>query len=78
MGSHIVLADLASRRVIGGMRTRGSLQGNRLAFSPDGRTLASSASSGDDDERVRIDEITLWDVETQRQLGEPILAGSTP
>jgi WD40 repeat protein len=75
MGSHIVLADLASRRVIGGMRTRGSLQGNRLAFSPDGRTLASSASSGDDDERVRIDEITLWDVETQRQLGEPIPAG---
>ncbi|MCT9084477.1 nSTAND1 domain-containing NTPase [Streptomyces fulvoviolaceus] len=54
---------------------RGSLTGytesaDSMAFSPDGRTLATGNSSGEE-----TDGVQLWDMKTRRPLGAPFTKG---
>jgi WD40 repeat protein len=57
------LWDLATRKPMGDIHTGHYPGVEALAFSPDGRTLAST---GDDD------KARLWDVATRRTIGEPM------
>lgn len=45
----------------------GAHPGSALAFSPDGKILAAAAGNG----------IVLWDMHTDRQIGQPLPAGSS-
>ena len=50
-----------------GVISTGSGTAYSVAFSPDGKTLATAGSN---------DSVRLWDVATQQQIGTPITAGS--
>ena len=62
----ITLWDVATRQLIGRPTMKGSDVIFSLAFSPDGKTLASGFSKS----------VMLWDVATGKPIGQP-LPGNT-
>jgi WD40 repeat protein len=68
--------DLAHRRISGNaLATTFGALGSNIAFSPDGKTLASSGATGPDSAGLLHDVISLWDVNTRQRLGQPLEAG---
>jgi WD40 repeat protein len=70
----IRLWDVATRQPLGPPLVGHELAVNSIAFSPDGKTLASSGCATYSGARYVCDrgEIRLWDVTTRQPLGQPI------
>jgi WD40 repeat protein len=64
-GGVVRLWDLASRRPLGPPQVRDNEVGD-VAFSPDGRTLATADGDG---------LVRLWDIRRRRPIGRPLDAG---
>ncbi|TQM30854.1 TIR domain-containing protein [Nocardia bhagyanarayanae] len=62
-GDSIELVDAGTWQRIGALMTGHEFEVNKLAFSPDGRRIASASRDG---------TVRLWDTETQQPIGEPL------
>jgi Tol biopolymer transport system component len=67
----VKLWDLSSGRVRARLEGRASF--NTVAFSPDGKTLATAGDvSNADPDQGPTGEVRLWDADTGRPLGDPL------
>lgn len=76
-GSEIYLWDLITGKQLRALAGHEVGVEGGLAFSPDGKTLASSGNKRTDNERV-IAEVRLWDVATGKELGKFAVGRQVP
>jgi WD40 repeat protein len=67
----IQLWDMVTHKQLGALPGHAGVV-NSVAFSPDGKTLASGGCGKVDGSEICTGEIQLWDVATHKQLGTPL------